>query len=65
MTESDKLLALILNIGVEMIECGAETHRVEDSLYRICENYNFSDCGCFANYSRSSFILFGLWYGYW
>ena len=27
-----------------MLRCGAETYRVEDSLYRICAAYGFSDC---------------------
>ena len=36
-------LGLILDIGREMILCGAETHRVEDSLYRICRSFRFTD----------------------
>lgn len=41
---SVKLLGLILNIGAAMLRCGAETYRVEDSLYRICAAYGFTDC---------------------
>ncbi len=42
--DSVKLLKVILNIGAAMIRSGAETYRVEDSLYRICAAYGFSDC---------------------
>lgn len=44
MTEYELLLKRILDLGAEMIRSGAETHRVEDSLYRVCESYAFSDC---------------------
>lgn len=36
-----KILQGILDIGVEMIHCGAEGARIEDSLYRMCEAYGF------------------------
>ena len=39
-----KLLGVILNIGAAMIRCGAETYRAEDSLYRICAAYGFTEC---------------------
>ena len=39
-----KILGLILDIGAAMIQSGAETHRVEDSLYRLCDSYRFTDC---------------------
>ena len=39
-----KMLGLILDIGSAMIQSGAETHRVEDSLYRLCASYGFSAC---------------------
>lgn len=42
--DSERILGLILDIGAEMIRCGAETHRVEDSLYRLCRSYGFLDC---------------------
>ncbi|MBR0081409.1 MAG: threonine/serine exporter family protein [Clostridia bacterium] len=42
--ESAKILGLILDIGAELIRSGAETHRVEDSLYRLCDAYSFSAC---------------------
>lgn len=39
-----KILGLILDIGAAMIRSGAETHRVEDSLYRLCTAYRFTEC---------------------
>lgn len=39
-----RILGLILDIGEEMIRSGAETHRVEDSLYRLCAAYRFEKC---------------------
>lgn len=42
--ESETILALILDIGVAMMRSGAETHRVEDSLYRLCDSYAFQAC---------------------
>ena len=44
MNEYEHLLQLILDVGVEMIRCGAETHRVEDCLYRLCSSYGFRRC---------------------
>lgn len=38
------ILGLILDIGSAMIRSGAETHRVEDSLYRLCNSYHFTEC---------------------
>ena len=40
----DTVLGLILDIGIELIKSGAETHRVEDSLYRLCSSYKFEHC---------------------
>ena len=39
--EMKKILGLILDTGVALLESGAETHRVEDSLYRLSESYGF------------------------
>lgn len=44
MDEYTHLLQLILDVGVELIQSGAETHRVEDSLYRLCSSYGFTNC---------------------
>jgi len=40
--DSGKLLGLILDVGAEMIRSGAETSRVEDSLYRLAGAYGFT-----------------------
>lgn len=39
-----EILGLLLDMGAAMIDSGAETHRVEDSLYRICAAYGFAPC---------------------
>lgn len=38
------LLNEIINIGKEMIKSGAETNRVEDSMYRMLESYDIGQC---------------------
>ena len=38
------MLGLILDTGTELIRCGGETHRVEDTLYRLAHSYGFTDC---------------------
>ena len=35
---------IILDLGRDMIRCGGETHRVEDTLYRLAEAYEFHSC---------------------
>ena len=40
----DKDLALILDFGVALFQSGAETHRVEDSLYRLAAAFGFVRC---------------------
>ncbi|MGF6375657.1 uncharacterized membrane protein YjjP (DUF1212 family) [Clostridiales Family XIII bacterium PM5-7] len=35
----DKTLQVILDIGEEMMVCGAEVSRVEDSIFRMCKSY--------------------------
>lgn len=42
------LLNEIINIGKEMIKSGAETDRVEDSMYRMLESYHLEQCSVFA-----------------
>ena len=44
MSNYERILQLILDTGTDMIQSGAETHRVEDSLYRMCGSYGFSNC---------------------
>ena len=45
-----KLLQSILDVGEEMIVCGAEVSRVEDSIERMCESYG-------ANYERINVFI--------
>ena len=40
----EKLFGLILDLGRDLIRCGGETHRVEDTIYRLAEGYHFRDC---------------------
>ncbi|MBO4418566.1 MAG: threonine/serine exporter family protein [Oscillospiraceae bacterium] len=40
----EKLFGLILDLGRDLIGCGGETHRVEDTLYRLAAGYNFQSC---------------------
>lgn len=42
--DSGRILGLILDIGAAMTRCGAETFRVDDSLYRLCGSYGFQNC---------------------
>lgn len=44
MSDYERILHLILDMGTYMIQSGAETRRVEDSLYRMCGSYGFSGC---------------------
>jgi uncharacterized membrane protein YjjP (DUF1212 family) len=39
--ETEKLFGVILDIGVAMIQSGADTHSVEVSLYCLCRSYGF------------------------
>lgn len=43
----DRLLQSILDIGEEMIVCGAEVSRVEDSIYRMCRSYGLDRINVF------------------
>ena len=44
MSDYERILHLILDMGAAMIQSGAETHRVEDSLYRLLGGYGFAEC---------------------
>lgn len=37
----ERIIQSILDIGEEMLKCGAENFRIDDSLYRMCESYGF------------------------
>ena len=43
----DKILQTILDIGEEMVVAGAEIHRVEDSVERMCAAYGFDRVNVF------------------
>ncbi|MDO4300154.1 MAG: threonine/serine exporter family protein [Clostridia bacterium] len=43
-----KLLDLAMNIGKEMLICGAEVSRVEDTISRICRAYNVIEVNVFT-----------------
>lgn len=41
---AERMLTLILDTGAEMIRCGGETHRVEDTVYRMLAAFGFTGC---------------------
>ena len=43
-----QILKVILDIGEEMINSGAEISRVEDSMYRLCRSYGFIKVNCWV-----------------
>lgn len=43
-----KLLNIVINIGKEMLICGAEVSRVEDTITRICKAYDISEIDVFT-----------------
>ena len=43
-----KLLNIVMNIGKEMLVCGAEVSRVEDTITRICRAYNVEEINVFT-----------------
>ena len=43
-----QILKVILDIGEQMINSGAEITRVEDSLYRLCRSYGFIKVNCWV-----------------
>ena len=42
--DCERIFGLFLDLGRELIRCGGETHRVEDTLYRLAAAYRFTDC---------------------
>ncbi|MFR5875706.1 MAG: threonine/serine exporter family protein [Eubacterium sp.] len=46
--ECDIFLENVLEIGKRLVETGAEVHRVEDTVRRICIAYGFSNCEIYA-----------------
>ena len=43
-----QILKVILDIGEQMINSGAEISRVEDSMYRLCRSYGFTRVNCWV-----------------
>lgn len=43
-----RILKVILDIGEQMINSGAEIGRVEDSMYRLCRSYGFVRVNCWV-----------------
>ena len=44
----EEILDIALDVGVAMLECGAEVHRVEDTMTRICKAYGAREIEVFA-----------------
>ncbi len=47
-TDPGTILAIALDIGVEILRCGGEIHRVEDTVIRICRAYGAKEVSVFA-----------------
>ncbi|MCD8048740.1 MAG: threonine/serine exporter family protein [Clostridia bacterium] len=46
--ETEKLLGVISDLGKQMLMCGAEINRVEDTITRLCESYNLRKAEVFS-----------------
>lgn len=44
----EEIMDIALDVGVAMLECGAEVHRVEDTMTRICQAYGAREIEVFA-----------------
>ena len=49
---TEKLLYLAMELGERLLICGAEVHRVEESLYRICSTYGTKRVDVYATTSN-------------
>ncbi|MBQ8541200.1 MAG: threonine/serine exporter family protein [Clostridia bacterium] len=47
-SNTEKLLSVIMNLGKEMLMCGAEVNRVEDTISRLCDAYNLENSEIFS-----------------
>ncbi len=45
---TENLLSVIMNLGKEMLMCGAEVNRVEDTISRLCDAYNLQNAEIFS-----------------
>lgn len=46
--ETEKLLNVIMDLGKEMLMCGAEVNRVEDTMLRLCSAYKLHNAEIFS-----------------
>ena len=47
-SNTEKLLSVIMNLGKEMLMCGAEVNRVEDTISRLCTAYGLENAEIFS-----------------
>ncbi len=47
-SDTEKLLTVIMNLGKEMLMCGAEVNRVEDTISRLCKAYGLENSEIFS-----------------
>lgn len=47
-SDTEKLLSVIMNLGKEMLMCGAEVNRVEDTISRLCNAYHLDNSEIFS-----------------
>ncbi len=47
-SNTENLLTVIMNLGKEMLMCGAEVNRVEDTISRLCTSYGLNDAEIFS-----------------
>ncbi len=47
-SRTENILTVIMNLGKEMLMCGAEVNRVEDTISRLCNAYNLEDSEIFS-----------------
>lgn len=45
---TENLLTVIMNLGKEMLMCGAEVNRVEDTIFRLCTAYGLDNAEIFS-----------------
>lgn len=45
---STELIEVSMNIGQRLLQCGAETYRVEDAIFRICKSYDATEINVYA-----------------
>ncbi len=47
-SNTEKILTVIMNLGKEMLMCGAEVNRVEDTISRLCNAYGLNNAEIFS-----------------